>query len=78
MVQTKQGAAKAQQTIISKYGLTEDGKSALHVRAGKKGGQNGFGTGFAMQPKEKVRAAGRRGGAISRRGKAIHGKKIIK
>ncbi len=70
-MQTKTGAIKAKQTIQEKYGLTSDGKSALHVRVGALGGKSGKaqGTikGFALNP-EHTRLAGAKGGRISRKG----------
>lgn len=39
---------------------------------GRIGGRNGHTGGFASMPIEKVREAGRKGGRISKRGKAKH------
>lgn len=63
MAGTKEGAAKAVATIRDRYG------DDYYVRLGRIGGQNGHTGGFAANP-ELAREAGRKGGAISRRGPA--------
>ena len=63
MVGTKAGGIKA-----AKTNLLRNGKDFYH-RIGKIGGQNGHTGGFAANP-ELARIAGRKGGLISRRGKA--------
>ena len=63
MAGTKAGAAKAQRTIKEKYG------GGFYAEIGRKGGQNGHTGGFAANP-ELAKEAGRKGGKISRRGKA--------
>lgn len=68
-MQTPEGIVKTKKTMIDRYGLTEDGKSAFHVRVGAIGGQNGNTGGFAANH-ELAREAGRKGGQISKRGKA--------
>lgn len=67
-MQTPEGIKKMKVTIRNKYGFTEDGKSALHVRAGRIGGQKGRTGGFYAN-RELARLAGAKGGRISRRGK---------
>lgn len=64
MAQTKEGARLAQETIKAKYGVTEDGKSKMHSRAGKAGGAAYHRTpvGFAAMTPEQRREAGRKGG----------------
>jgi hypothetical protein len=77
-MQTPAGRIKMMETIRKKYGLTADGKSALHVRIGAKGGVNGKDGGFAsnkkdargMTGKERATHFGAIGGRISRRRKA--------
>ena len=67
MAGTKEGGKKA-----AKTNLLIHGKDFYHI-IGKKGGQNGRGEGykggFASNP-ELAKIAGRKGGMISRRGKA--------
>ena len=70
MGQTKEGAVKARQTILDRYGVTPDGKSKLHQRIGAVGGKKTGIKGFALN-KALAIEAGRKGGTISRRGKAI-------
>lgn len=59
---TKSGGQAAARTNKQRYG---DG---FYARLGSLGGSVRTAKGFAKMPKEKVRAAGRKGGAISRRG----------
>jgi len=61
---TKAGGLKAAYTNKKKYG------NDWYSRIGKKGGKNGHTGGFAANP-ELARAAGAKGGRISRRGPAI-------
>lgn len=63
MAGTRAGAAKAQRTIKKKYG------KGFYAEIGRKGGQNGHTGGFAANP-ELAKEAGRKGGKISKRGKA--------
>lgn len=63
MAGTKAGGLKAAATNKAKYG------KGFYSRIGKKGGQNGRTGGFATNPK-LAKIAGRKGGLISRRGKA--------
>lgn len=63
MVGTKAGGIKAARTNLLKHGKD------FYARIGKEGGQNGHTGGFAANP-ELARIAGRKGGLISRRGKA--------
>lgn len=67
---TKAGAAKAQQTIKTKYGVTDDGKSAMHQRAGIEGSKHtpSESRGFAGN-RELASTAGKIGGRISRKRK---------
>ena len=55
------GGRKAAKTNIKKYG--ED----FYSRIGREGGKKGTTGGFAAMPREKVQAAGRKGGANSSR-----------
>lgn len=64
MAGTKKGGAKTAETNIKKYGLD------FYSKAGAIGGSRKVPNGFACMPKEKVRAAGAKGGSISRRGRA--------
>jgi general stress protein YciG len=67
---SKEGAAKAQATIRKKYGLTPDGKSVHHTKAGSRGGSTkpaGL-RGFAADP-ERASKAGKLGGSLGKRGK---------
>lgn len=64
MAGTKAGGLKAAESNKRKYG------SDWYSRIGKKGGKNGHTGGFAANP-ELARAAGAKGGRISRRGPAI-------
>lgn len=62
---TKAGGLKARETNRLLHG--ED----FYKRIGKIGGSKlGVKKGFAIMPREKVVMAGRKGGSISRRGKA--------
>lgn len=63
MAGTKAGAKKAAQTNIRLYGAD------FYKNMGRLGGQNGHTGGFAANH-ELSREAGRKGGAISRRGPA--------
>lgn len=64
MAQTKDGAKAAQETIKAKYGFTKDGKSIMHIRAGKKGGAayHSKPVGFLAMSPEQRKEAGRKGG----------------
>lgn len=66
MAQTKEGAKKARETIRSRYGVTEDGKSMLHIEIGAIGGAKSRGYKFG-HGKVDPRVAGAKGGAKSRR-----------
>ena len=63
MAGTRAGGLKAAATNKAKYG------KGFYSRIGKKGSQNGRTGGFATNP-ELAKIAGRKGGLISRRGKA--------
>lgn len=63
MAGTKAGGVKAAQTNKNRHG------SDFYARIGAKGGKNGHTGGFAAN-RELARAAGAKGGRISRRGKA--------
>ena len=60
---TKAGGIKAAKTNLERHGAD------FFKRIGKKGGQNGHTGGFAADP-ALARAAGAKGGRISRGGKA--------
>ena len=60
---TKAGGIKGRKTIYEKYGKD------FYKEIGRKGGQNGHTGGFHANPELAV-IAGRKGGAISKRGKA--------
>lgn len=60
---TKSGGIKIRETIYKKYGKD------FYAEIGRKGGQNGHTGGFAAN-RELAREAGRKGGLISKRGKA--------
>ena len=60
MAQTKEGAIKARQTMIEKYG------DDYYAFIGSKGGKAGRTGGFYNDP-DRARAAGKKGGTISRR-----------
>lgn len=60
---TKAGCLKAAKTNLEKYG-----KDFYH-NIGKKGGKNGHTGGFAANP-ALAKIAGRKGGKVSKRGKA--------
>lgn len=64
MVGTKAGGKKAAKTTIKRHGKD------FYERIGRLGGKNGHTGGFAANH-ELAREAGRKGGSISRRGKAI-------
>lgn len=70
MGQTKEGAAKARQTVLDRYGVDENGKSKLHKRIGAIGGKKTGVKGFALD-RERARVAGAKGGRISKRGKVV-------
>lgn len=63
MAGTKEGGRKAAATTKKKYG------KGFYAEIGRKGGQNGHTGGFAANP-ELAKEAGRKGGKISKRGKA--------
>ena len=63
MAGTKAGGAKAAATNKAKYGKD------FYSRIGQKGGKAGNTGGFAVNP-ELAKIAGRKGGLISRRGRA--------
>ena len=63
MAGTKEGGKKAAATNKAKYG------KAFYAEIGRKGGKNGHTGGFAANP-ALAKIAGRKGGQISRRGKA--------
>lgn len=65
MAGTKKGGKKTATTVYKKYGTD------YYVNIGRKGGRNGHTGGFAANP-ELARIAGRKGGLISKRGKAKH------
>lgn len=65
---TKIGGIKASKTI-------KERDPDFYKKIGKIGGMNGHTGGFASMDREKVREAGRKGGTISRRGKAHEAKK---
>ena len=62
---TKVGGIKAAQTNKLIHGKD------FYKIIGKKGGQNGHTGGFASMDPERVKECGRKGGSISRRGKAL-------
>lgn len=61
MAGTREGGLESARIIKEKYG------SDFYKQIGAKGGKNGHGTGFAMMSPVKRRAAGRKGGKISKR-----------
>lgn len=63
MAGTKAGGKKAAETNRKEYG------DEFYINIGRKGGQNGHTGGFASNP-ELAKIAGRKGGLISKRGKA--------
>ena len=63
MVQTKAGGIKAAKTNYERHGKD------FYKRIGKIGGQNGHTGGFFAN-RELAKEAGRKGGLVSRRGKA--------
>ena len=67
MAGSKAGSIKRKQTILDRYGVNEDGKSVALSKYGTKGGKRKVKKGFAVMDKEKVREAGKTGGARSRR-----------
>lgn len=60
---TKEGGIKARNTNIEKHGQD------FYRNIGRKGGKKGGMKGFARNP-ELAKSAGRKGGLISKRGKA--------
>lgn len=64
MVGTKAGGVKAAKTNYERHGKD------FYRNIGAKGGRNGHTGGFAAMDSERVRECGRKGGLISRRGKA--------
>ena len=76
---TKAGGAKARNTNYERHG--ED----FYARIGKKGGMNGRTGGFfsnkggtdGLTGRERAKVAGRKGGLISRKGKANETKNCI-
>jgi len=66
-MQTKAGGQKMIATVKEKYGVDKDGKSLHHIRVGTIGGSRNVPKGFARMPREKVQAAGKRGGTVSKR-----------
>ena len=65
MVMTKAGGPKVRKTIEERYGKD------YWSRIGSKGGKACGKKGFALNP-ELAREAGRKGGKVSKRGKAKH------
>lgn len=63
MAQTKEGALKAQQTILEKYGKEH------YANMGRIGGKAKVPKGFALDL-DRAREAGRLGGTRGKRGKA--------
>ena len=63
MAGTREGGLKAAATNKARHGKD------FYVELGRKGGKNGHTGGFAANP-ELAKEAGRKGGKISRRGKA--------
>lgn len=70
---TKSGGMKARNTNYERHG------DDFYKRIGAKGGRNGHTGGFAAN-RELARIAGKKGGSISRRGKAkwLNTKKVIR
>ncbi len=64
MAGTKEGARKAAATNRARHG------ESFYANIGRKGGQNGHTGGFAAN-RELAKAAGAKGGRISRRGPAV-------
>lgn len=68
---TKAGGAKMKQTILKRYGLTEDGQSKFHKEIGAIGGKVGTTGGFAhwkaIGREDLIVQAGAKGGTISRK-----------
>ena len=62
---TKEGGVKSRNTNLEKHGKD------FYKRIGALGGKVGGKKGFALNP-ELARKAGRKGGKISKRGKAKH------
>jgi len=60
------GGLRATKTIVARYGVNEDGKSVLHVNAGRLGGLKSRGGGFAADP-ELASRAGKIGGSRPRK-----------
>ena len=77
---TLEGAKRAQATMKRIYG--EEGRILFFKRIGQKGGRNSTNGGFAsdkigedgLTGRERARIAGKKGGRISRRGKAKNNK----
>jgi len=73
MAGSKAGAAKMKQKMIERFG-TEEAWRAWMKENSSKGGKQGHGGGFAWMKEngmdEEIRAAGKKGGTRSRRGKA--------
>lgn len=71
MAGTKEGAKKVRETMIKKYGSEEAWKEHMRGIGSAGGKKKNPEKGFGSMDKEKVRAAGRLGGSISRRRKPI-------
>jgi len=67
MAGSKAGSLKRKQTILERYGVTEDGKSVALSKYGAEGGKKKVKKGFAKMDREKVSQAGKLGGTRSRR-----------
>lgn len=67
MAQTEAGRKKAVQTMKDRYGVGEDGKSLLHVKAGSKGGQASGNPkkGLGGVPRARRVELGKKGGKAS-------------
>lgn len=68
MAGTPEGAARAKQTMIAKYGSEEAWRAHLKRISSKGGSKKGVVKGFALMTPDERAEHGRRGGAISRRG----------
>lgn len=64
MAGTRAGGIKASETNKKKYG------KEFYANIGRKGGKACVPKGFALMDVEKIRSAGQKGGAISKRGPA--------
>lgn len=64
MAGTKSGGIKAAETNKKRYG------SEYYANIGRKGGKACVPKGFALMDTEKIKNAGKKGGKISKRGKA--------